>query len=304
MSGDPVADALGALTGLYGARPATAPSGVLGDGAADVQPVNDAHARALQKQSKTAQRHQQAQQTTTGVTSGLVDQVQQGRKTLTDITATYTAQLAALAPLRGTPLGAMLGLTAAQTAVGGAVGRVQNDSTAVQQSARTVAAVHEYPRRRMRVRRRRMSAEEVQASAAEVNSLAYQAGGSQAGLDVVHAAAQWIGEPYVWGGGGLSGPTGGGFDCSGLTRYAVAQATDGRVILPRTTYEQYHAGVRIPASEVQPGDLVFPADEFDSRGPEHVQLAIGDGKVIEAPHSGADVRVVDMPRDAVVIRVV
>jgi cell wall-associated NlpC family hydrolase len=296
MSGDPVADALGTLTGLYGAHPAAPPAGTLSDATAHMKPVSDAHAQVLQQHANTAQRHDEAQHTTSGVLTGLADQVQQGRSKLTDLSANYSAQMQALAPLRNTPLGAMLGLGAAHAAVGGAVRRVQNDSAAAQHGARVVERAHVRERRR----RRRPSA----AAVAAVDSVAQRSGaGTHAGVMAVQAAAQWLGEPYVWGGGGLNGPTAGGFDCSGLTRYAVAQATDGRVVLPRTTYGQYHAGVRIPAWEAQPGDLVFPGSEFDSRGPGHVQLAVGGGKVIEAPHSGADVRVVDMPRDAVVVRV-
>ena len=99
------------------------------------------------------------------------------------------------------------------------------------------------------------------------------------------------------------GPWGGGFDCAGLTKSAVAQATDGNVVLPRTTYEQIYSGVRISPQDVRPGDLVFPADSFSARGPEHVQLAAGNGMVIEAPYTGATVSWSRMPSEAVVVRV-
>ncbi len=124
-----------------------------------------------------------------------------------------------------------------------------------------------------------------------------------AGGKAVSAASAWLGTPYVWGGGGSGGPSGGGFDCSGLTQYAVAQATDGRVVLPRTTYEQIYSGERISPRDVQPGDLVFPASSFSSRGPEHVQLAAGNGMVIEAPYTGSTVKWSRMSSDSVVIRV-
>ncbi|MFF3569902.1 C40 family peptidase [Nocardia jiangxiensis] len=124
-----------------------------------------------------------------------------------------------------------------------------------------------------------------------------------AGGNAVSAASGWLGTPYIWGGGGAAGPSGGGFDCSGLTQYAVAKATDGRVVLPRTTYEQIYSGVRVPMQDVRPGDLVFPASSFSARGPEHVQLAAGNGMVIEAPHSGSTVRWSRMPSEAVVVRV-
>ncbi|MFI9538159.1 C40 family peptidase [Nocardia fusca] len=118
------------------------------------------------------------------------------------------------------------------------------------------------------------------------------------------AADGALGLPYIWGGGGAGGPSGGGFDCSGLTQYAIAQATNGEVVLPRTTYDQIYAGERIDPREVRAGDLVFPASSFSSRGPEHVQLAAGNGMVIEAPYSGATVTYSPMPPSAVVVRVV
>ncbi|MEU4839466.1 C40 family peptidase [Nocardia testacea] len=118
------------------------------------------------------------------------------------------------------------------------------------------------------------------------------------------AADGALGLPYIWGGGGAGGPSGGGFDCSGLTQYAIAQATNGEVVLPRTTYDQIYAGERIDPREVRAGDLVFPASSFSSRGPEHVQLAAGNGMVIEAPYSGATVTYSPMPASAVVVRVV
>lgn len=82
--------------------------------------------------------------------------------------------------------------------------------------------------------------------------------------------------PYVW---GATGPN--QFDCSGLVQWAYAQAG---VHLDRTTYQQINEGIPVPRSQVRPGDLVFPH-------PGHVQLAIGNNLVVEAPHAGASVRV-------------
>ncbi|HET9876866.1 MAG TPA: C40 family peptidase [Mycobacterium sp.] len=92
----------------------------------------------------------------------------------------------------------------------------------------------------------------------------------------VRAALSRLGRPYVW---GATGPN--QFDCSGLTQWAYAQAG---VHLDRTTYQQIHDGIPVPRSHIRPGDLVFP-----SAG--HVQLAIGSGLVIEAPHAGAAVQI-------------
>ncbi|GFG73740.1 C40 family peptidase [Mycobacterium botniense] len=99
--------------------------------------------------------------------------------------------------------------------------------------------------------------------------------GSRAGV-AVRAALSRLGCPYVW---GAAGPD--RFDCSGLVQWAYAQAG---VHVDRTTYQQIHDGIPIPRSQVRPGDLVFPHAG-------HVQMAIGNNLVIEAPHAGAPVRI-------------
>ncbi|MDA3641948.1 MULTISPECIES: C40 family peptidase [Mycobacterium] len=126
--------------------------------------------------------------------------------------------------------------------------------------------------------------------------------GSGAGADAVAAARSALGLPYVWGGGGALGPTNGGFDCSGLTQYAIARATGGRVMLPRTTYDQIRCGTAVPLGALQPGDLVF--SNFSAPGvPEHVQLYIGGGQVIEAPQQGQPVQISPLPSGAQARRV-
>ena len=92
----------------------------------------------------------------------------------------------------------------------------------------------------------------------------------------VRAALTRLGCPYVW---GATGPN--RFDCSGLVKWAYAQAG---VPVRRTTYEQITDGVAVPRAQVRPGDLVFPHTG-------HVQMAIGNNLVIEAPYSGSTVRI-------------
>lgn len=104
------------------------------------------------------------------------------------------------------------------------------------------------------------------------------------GSDVVDAAREYLGAPYVWGGGGAGGPTGGGFDCSGLTQYAYARATAGKNMLPRTSEQQWTVGTEIPMSEAKPGDLVFGG--WQATGPGHVGIYAGDGQMVHAPTTG------------------
>lgn len=123
---------------------------------------------------------------------------------------------------------------------------------------------------------------------------------SSAGGKVVQKALSKLGVPYVWGGGGPNGPTGGGFDCSSLMQYSYEQGAG--VELPRTTYEQIKLGEQVSPSAAAPGDLVF--SNFSSPGvPEHVQMSLGNGKVVEAQQTGTNIMVSNMPSDVVVKRV-
>jgi cell wall-associated NlpC family hydrolase len=93
----------------------------------------------------------------------------------------------------------------------------------------------------------------------------------------VLAARNVVGRPYVWGANGPSG-----FDCSGLTQWAYAQAGVG---LPRTSQAQRHAGRQVPLSEALPGDLVAYRGDAS-----HIGMYVGNGQVIHAPYPGAAVR--------------
>jgi peptidoglycan DL-endopeptidase CwlO len=104
---------------------------------------------------------------------------------------------------------------------------------------------------------------------------------------VVQRALSQHGTPYVWGGGGPHGPTGGGFDCSSLMQYAFKGAG---VDLPRTTYDQIGLGQAVSPGGIRAGDLIFSNfGEGGVAGPGHVQLAISPTHVVEAPHTGASV---------------
>lgn len=79
------------------------------------------------------------------------------------------------------------------------------------------------------------------------------------GRRILAAAKTGFGLPYVWGGGNTQGPTGGGYDCSGLTQFAVYEATNGQVELPRTAETQGHSDLlqEVSWDEARPGDLLF-----------------------------------------------
>jgi cell wall-associated NlpC family hydrolase len=136
------------------------------------------------------------------------------------------------------------------------------------QSARGRALQHRAALRRLRYRHRRRRGN-------RLAGLRLPPPDSRAGR-AVRAALSRLGRPYVW---GATGPD--RFDCSGLTQWSYAQAG---IHLDRTTYQQIHDGIAVPRSHIRPGDLVFP-----STG--HVQMAIGNNLVVEAPHAGATVQV-------------
>jgi cell wall-associated NlpC family hydrolase len=106
-------------------------------------------------------------------------------------------------------------------------------------------------------------------------------GGATGGTVAVAKSA--LGIPYVWGGGNSSGPTGGGFDCSGLTQYAYAKGAG--ITIPRVAAAQQAAASRISAADALPGDIAF----FGAPA-YHCGIVTGGGQMIHAPHTGAVVR--------------
>ena len=105
--------------------------------------------------------------------------------------------------------------------------------------------------------------------------------GAQAAID--YARAQ-IGKPYQW---GATGPD--RFDCSGLTMRAWEQ---GGVQLPHYSVAQYEQAAKVALGNIRPGDLVFfGSNKADHNSIYHVGLYIGGGNMIEAPYTGANVRI-------------
>jgi peptidoglycan DL-endopeptidase CwlO len=95
--------------------------------------------------------------------------------------------------------------------------------------------------------------------------------------EAAQLALAYLGVPYLWG-----GSTPAGFDCSGLVSYVYAQIG---VALPHFAAAQWGFGVAVPPESLQPGDLVF----FDKL--DHVGIYLGNDEFINAPHTGAFVRI-------------
>ncbi|MEU8589917.1 NlpC/P60 family protein [Streptomyces sp. NPDC048664] len=115
--------------------------------------------------------------------------------------------------------------------------------------------------------------------ASERTALSGNPGTGSGRAGAAFAAAQTkIGDPYQW---GSTGPS--SFDCSGLTSWAYGQAG---VSIPRTSQAQANAGTRIyNKSDLQVGDLVLFNSDLS-----HIGLYAGNGQVLHAPHTGANVR--------------
>jgi cell wall-associated NlpC family hydrolase len=64
------------------------------------------------------------------------------------------------------------------------------------------------------------------------------------------------------------------------------------VSLDHYTGSQWNEGAHIPTSSLRPGDLVFFAtDTSDPNTIHHVGIYIGSGSMVEAPYTGANVRI-------------
>jgi cell wall-associated NlpC family hydrolase len=125
-------------------------------------------------------------------------------------------------------------------------------------------------------------------------------------------ARQWLGTPYSAGGGGVNGPSTGwcsssapddgrtstgvcaatstvGFDCSSLMVRIFSSA--GRM-LPRTSRQQWKIGVHVALADLQPGDLLFWANNLSNPGSiHHVAMYLGHGLMVQSPHTGGHVEV-------------
>jgi cell wall-associated NlpC family hydrolase len=112
--------------------------------------------------------------------------------------------------------------------------------------------------------------------------------GDGAGQMAVNAAQSQRGVPYVWGGA----TPGEGFDCSGLTMWAWAQAG---VQLAHGATEQYYEIQHVSMADLQAGDLIFYGDASLLY---HVVMYIGGGMVVQAEETGTDVMDTPIPPGA------
>jgi len=133
--------------------------------------------------------------------------------------------------------------------------------------------------------RRRSSAERAARESAPAPPARHDHGAPRSKGDI---AADWalkqLGKPYVW---AADGPD--SFDCSGLTMRAWQQAG---VMLDHWTGTQWTSGPHPSTSDLHRGDLLlFGKITKDPGTIHHVGMYIGGGKMVEAPFTGANVRI-------------
>lgn len=104
-------------------------------------------------------------------------------------------------------------------------------------------------------------------------------GAGKTAAAVIAIGMKYLNTPYKWGGNSPQS----GFDCSGLMQYIFGRIG---VSLPRTAAQQQKVGTSVPLNQVRAGDLMFVGDPA-----HHVVMCVGNGKCLEAPHTGADVRI-------------
>lgn len=104
-------------------------------------------------------------------------------------------------------------------------------------------------------------------------------------LQAVAFAIKQLDKPYLF---GAEGPK--KYDCSGLVWASYRSAG---VTVPRIARDQYHGTTPIGVDQLLPGDLLFfsTTSNTDWRQITHVGMYVGDGKMIEAPMTGENVKI-------------
>ncbi len=120
--------------------------------------------------------------------------------------------------------------------------------------------------------------------------------GATSGDAVVSEAKEFLGLPYVWGGTSKEK----GVDCSGLVQLVFKKFGYD---LPRLSADQARSGQPVASmADAKPGDIIAWDNSSRNNGVDHIAIYAGNGKMIEAPRTGLNVRLVDVPSTPDVIR--
>jgi cell wall-associated NlpC family hydrolase len=171
-----------------------------------------------------------------------------------------------------TPLATLAGLTPATTSsASAATGSTTASSTSTAPTTGTAASFES-------------TLDQAQGGSVTQNGVVYSAkSAGVTGADIVNDAESYLGVPYVYAGTTRAG----GMDCSGLVQTTYK---DLGMQLPRISYQQQNVGVAVPSlADAQPGDvLAFGQPAY------HVAIYVGNGKMIEAPQPGENVKIANV----------
>ncbi|MFJ6204996.1 NlpC/P60 family protein [Bacillus pumilus] len=109
---------------------------------------------------------------------------------------------------------------------------------------------------------------------------------SMTGKDVVDTGKQFIGLSYLW--GGMSSF---GYDCSGFA-YSMYKACG--YLLPRDASDQVVQGTPVASSHLEPGDLLFFANDNGKGAVRHVGIYAGDGMMLHSPKTGREIELLSL----------
>jgi cell wall-associated NlpC family hydrolase len=98
---------------------------------------------------------------------------------------------------------------------------------------------------------------------------------------ILNEGKQYLGMAYQW--GGESPKT--GFDCSGLVQYLYNK---NGYHMPRTAAQQSLVGQMVSPKAARSGDLVFWGTPGAAH---HVAIYMGNGYILESPHTGDVVKI-------------
>ncbi|MPQ32847.1 glycoside hydrolase [Clostridium estertheticum] len=192
------------------------------------------------------------------------------KNTLSGVTKQQEAQKVLVAQLNTQEAKYTAQLVADQAAAAKQVALAKTAEEAKQAAANQAAAANQYA---------------LNQSPVQTPSISPSRGGSGASSSaLISYASQFLGVNYVWGGTSPSG-----FDCSGFTQYVFAHFG---VDIPRVSEDQQNVGTLVSRENLQPGDLVF----FGSPA-HHVGIYVGNGNMINAPHTGAVLRIQSLNGD-------
>ncbi len=223
---------------------ATLPAFAASNTEATVRPSAEAANTSALKQEKAAIQRQRDAEQLTVMRAAVVANWQQEAAAAQAAAEAAAAQAAAEAAA----------LAEAEAAAAAEEQRIMSEAVVAQWQAEAAAAAPVY------------SAPAAPAAATSTAS----ASGSWSGSGAVGAAMAMLGQPYVSG-----GQAPGGFDCSGLVKWAYGQAG---VSLPGGSYNQIGYGTAVSLDSLAPGDLVF----YGPGGSQHVAIYIGGGQVVQA----------------------